>query len=258
MRLDLAFSPLELVAFGDLGRYTVVVIDVLRATTTIAHALANGAQAIVPVESIERARALADELPERPLLAGERHGLKIPGFDLGNSPREMTPTAVQGRLLVLATTNGTTTLHRVKPAKRVLTASFANLASVARTLIDDARDVLIACAAREGEASLEDTICAGYLIERVENGLDRELQLGDAAIVAHAASVPFERVLDMLWRSHHGRFLVQQGLEADLSACAALDTLAVVPELVGERLVRQDDLVGATAPERAEEELPGE
>lgn len=247
MRIDLAFSPLELAAFGDLSDRTVVVIDVLRATTTLAAARASGATGVVPAASAEEARAMARRLSaERPLLTGESQGLKLPGFDLGNSPREMTPAAVGGRLLVMATTNGTRTLSLVKGAGRVVTASFTNLGAVVASLLRQPGDVLVACAGREGTGALEDTVCGGYLIERLENGLDVEMQLGDAALIAQAASEPYDRVLDMLWRAEHGRFLVRQGLEADLPACAAMDTLAILPELEGERLVVGEELAGSS------------
>lgn len=247
MRIDLAFSPLELASFGDLSGRTVIVIDVLRATTTIAAALASGAKGIVPAASAEAAQALAKALAaETPLLTGESQGLKHPGFDLGNSPREMTPEAVSGRLLVMATTNGTRTLDLVKGGARVVTAAFTNLSAVAGTLLREPQDLLVACAGHEGKASLEDTVCAGTLIERLENGLDIELQLGDAALLAQAASEPYDRILDMLWRSEHGRFLVRQGMEADLPACAAMDTRAILPERVGDRLVVGEELAGSS------------
>ncbi len=247
MRIDFAFSPLELAAFGDLSHRTVVVIDVLRATTTIAQALASGATGICPVSDADEARALARALQaEAPLLTGEALGHKLPGFDLGNSPREMTPDAVSGRLLIMATTNGTRTLALAKGAKRVVTAAFTNLGAVVGTFLRDPQDLLVACAGREGMAALEDTVCGGYLIERIENGLDLDLQMGDAALLAQAASEPYDRVLDMLWRSEHGRFLVKQGLEADLPACAAMDSLAILPQLEAGRLVIGEELAGSS------------
>lgn len=259
MRIDLAFSPLELAAFGDLSRRTVVVIDVLRATSTIAAALASGARGVVPAASADQARSVAQSLAsERPLLTGESQGLKIPGFDLGNSPREMTPDRVSGRLLVMATTNGTRTLALVQGAARVVTAAFTNLGAVVGTLLREPQDVLVACAGREGTGALEDTVCGGYLVERLENGLDVELQLGDAALLAQAASEPYDRVLDMLWRSEHGRFLVHQGLEADLPACAAMDTLAILPQLLGDRLIIGEELAGASPTTLPWGVVPGE
>lgn len=259
MRIDLAFSPLELAAFGDLADRTVVVIDVLRATTTIAAALANGASGVVPVATADEARDLARTLSaHRPLLTGEARGLKMPGFDLGNSPREMTADAVSGRLLVMATTNGTRTLALAKGARRVVTASFTNLGAVVASFLRDPQNLLVACAGREGTAALEDTVCGGYLIERIENGLDIDLQLGDAALLAQAASEPYDRVLDMLWRSEHGRFLVKQGLEADLPACASMDSLAILPELAGDRLVIGEELAGSSPVTLPRGTVPGE
>lgn len=259
MRIDLAFSPLELAAFGDLSGRTVVVIDVLRATTTIAAALASGARGVVPVASAGHAQALAQVLAaEQPLLTGESQSLKIPGFDLGNSPREMTPEAVSGRLIIMATTNGTRTLAQATGARRVVTAAFTNLGAVVASFLRDPQDLLVACSGKEGAACLEDTVCAGYLIERLENGLDIDLQLGDAALLAQAASEPYDRVLDMLWRSEHGRYLVQQGLEADLPACAAMDTRAILPELAGDRLVIGEELAGSSPTLLPWGQVPGE
>src|SRR5215468_5888030 len=149
---------------GELAGGVAVVIDVLRATTTIIHALAAGCEAVRPCLEVDEAKHLADGMRAgRVILGGERGGRPLPGFDLGNSPREYTPQVCRGTTLVLTTTNGTRALVRAAEADRVLVAGFVNYSAVCEQLRQDARPVHIVCAGTEGAITLEDTLLAGAL-----------------------------------------------------------------------------------------------
>src|SRR5262245_46561711 len=156
----------QLVPEGRLAGAVAVVLDVLRATTTIVHALAAGCVAVRPCAEVEEARDLAGSMRAgRVLLGGERGGVPLPGFDLGNSPGEYTAKVCRGRTLVLTTTNGTRALVRAAEADRCLVAGFVNFSAVCEQLRQDARPVHIVCAGIVGEVSLEDTLLAGAFVE---------------------------------------------------------------------------------------------
>src|SRR4051794_10191588 len=156
----------DLLPAEQLSGAVAVVIDVLRATTTMVHALAAGCDAVRPCLGVEEARCLADGLPAgKVLLGGERAGRPLPGFDLGNSPREYTPAACRGTTVVLTTTNGTRALLRAAPAQRTLVAAFVNYSAVCEQLRPEARPVHIVCAGDAGAVALEDTLLAGALVD---------------------------------------------------------------------------------------------
>jgi 2-phosphosulfolactate phosphatase len=187
MRIDVAFTPAGLSRMEVAGR-TVFVIDVLRATTTMCAALANGARACVPVGSIDDAMRLAQTLERREiLLAGERGSVRIEGFDLGNSPLEMTAQAVHGKTVIMTTTNGTEALLATGLAAGVYIAAGVNLsAAVARAkeVLAEADDLLVLCAGREGEFGLDDAYAAGRLILGALDGHRPRQGVNDAALVS--------------------------------------------------------------------------
>src|SRR5437764_10007581 len=164
MKIDVFFPPLGLAA-EDLGGRGVVVIDVLRATTTVVTALANGAKAVIPAATSEEAVRLASNLEkDGVLLAGERKSLKIEGFALGNSPREMTPATVAGKTIVLATTNGTPALVAAQGGEPVLVGAPVNFKAVAeraRGLLVQRGTLVIVCGGRDKQFALEDAYAAG-------------------------------------------------------------------------------------------------
>jgi 2-phosphosulfolactate phosphatase len=216
---------------GALKDTTVVVIDVLRATTTIVHALAAGCAAVRPCAEVEEARKLADGMRAgRVILAGERGGKKIPGFDHGNSPLEFTPNACRDRTLVLTTTNGTRALLRAAEAERALVAGFVNYSAVCEQLLADARPLHMLCAGSDGEPSLEDTLLAGAFIETLCDHY--ELQLNDSARLAWDC---FENqglvLLSALELGRGGRTLKELGDDADIAAAGEVDLFTIVPEL---------------------------
>ncbi len=231
MEIEVLLTPGEHRTAPLAGRLAVVV-DVLRASTTIVEALAAGARDVVPVAEVAEALALAGP---GVVVGGERGGLKCEGFDLGNSPREYTPAAVRGRRVVLCTTNGTRAIAAAVRggAAEVLVAGFTNLKHAVGVAAAAGRDVTILCAGREGGFSLEDATCAGGLVAGLAYRCGDVARKSDAAF---AAETLFRAHRDDLIRlftvSGHGRHLVDLGLGDDLPVCARLNSRAVVPHLV--------------------------
>jgi 2-phosphosulfolactate phosphatase len=240
MKIDVYYTPLGLTA-GDLTGRAVVVIDVLRATSTIVTALAAGAKAIVPAASSEEAVRLTANLEKNGIvLAGERRLLKVEGFALGNSPREMTRDAVAGKTLFLATTNGTPALLAAQGGDPVLVAAALNFSAVAeraRTLFSERGDLVIICAGRDKQFALEDAYTAGRLIKAVKKGVPpKKLTLNDAAQVSLDLAGQQGGWLDALGASDAARYLDEAGLGDDVKFCASPDRLSIVPVYADRRI----------------------
>ena len=217
--------------------HTSIVIDVLRATSTVVAALAAGAEAIYPVVSVEDAIKLATSLGRKDaLLAGERRGHPIEGFDLGNSPADFTPESVGGKRVVMSTTNGTAALVAASVSERVLVASFLNLSAVAAA-VGRADQVAVICAGRDGRFSVDDALCAGMLVSRLADRLGVELELDDAGRAGLALASSFTPDAEFLLRTASGRALAEIGLEEDVRWCARTDAFDLVPELT-DRMIR--------------------
>lgn len=230
MTVEVFFTPGE-VAGLDLAGRAVVVVDVLRAGTTIVEALANGARAVIPVATIEDALRLAHNLGrEDALLCGERGGLPIEGFDLGNSPAEFGAERVAGKTLVMTTTNGTAALAGVAGARQVYVGAFANLGAVADAVAGLEGDVAVVCAGRERRFALEDALFAGALLRRVRARRGRGVRAGnDAALVAERLARGLRDPAVVLRRTAAARELEAVGLGSDVAWCAVVDRRAVVP-----------------------------
>lgn len=230
MMVDVCFTPDEVVP-GELQGRVAVVVDVLRATSTIVEALANGARSIYPVASIDAAVRLAQNIGrDQVLLCGERRGLPIDGFDLGNSPREFTAERVAGKSLIMTTTNGTPALLATTAARSTLVASFLNLSAILSALAAEALPVTVVCAGRERRFSLDDAVCAGAVVLGGEREVDAGRDLPDTALAA--ALLARERLDDLpgLFRgTAAGRQLIEAGLGEDLEFCARLDRYEIVP-----------------------------
>ncbi|HEX6590315.1 MAG TPA: 2-phosphosulfolactate phosphatase [Longimicrobiales bacterium] len=235
MKLEVIFTPEEL-AGGDIREHVAIVIDVLRATSVMAQAIASGARAIYPTGDMEEAVRLGQTLDRSELiLCGERRGLRIEGFDLGNSPLEFTPDTVADRTLVMATTNGTPAMVAASTAARVYAASFLNLGAVTRA-VGDAASVTVICAGRERRFALEDAVCAGMLAERIMKGR-RGVEANDGVTAAVALAARFGADLDSMMRdTAAGRQLIEIGQEHDVVYCAGIDQLDVVPRLEDRRI----------------------
>jgi 2-phosphosulfolactate phosphatase len=221
----------ELVPDEGLAGAVAVVIDVLRAGTTIVHALAAGCGCVRPCAGVDEARELAGGMRAgRVLLGGERGGAPLPGFDLGNSPREYAPALCRGTTLVLTTTNGTKALLRAAQAARVLVAAFVNYSAVCEQLRHDGRPVHIVCAGTDGDVSLEDTLLAGALVDYLcEAG---EVCLNDAARLAWDCFENHGKVLlGALELGRGGAVLRRLGYDEDIRTAAQVDLFTLVPEL---------------------------
>ncbi len=229
MKIDVHFEPAA--PLPDLTGSTVVVIDVLRVTSVMVEALVNGAQGVYPAPSTEEAIKLASSLGrEDTLLCGESRGLKIEGFDLGNSPGEFTAEAVAGKRLVMSTTNGTRAFFLVDEAARVLAGSFMNLGAVAAEVMDS-DSLVIVCAGTDGLFSLDDAVCAGALVQRIRTVAEAGVELNDAAMGAVEMALTFHVNRHFLAATSTGQRLIEIGLPEDLDACAEIDRHAVVPEM---------------------------
>jgi 2-phosphosulfolactate phosphatase len=221
---------------GCMAGSVAVVIDVLRATTTIIHALAAGCRAVYPCPDLEAARQLARQIGAgQAILGGERGGRPLPDFDLGNSPREYTAATCVGKALVLSTTNGTAALVRAAEAERVLVAGFVNLNAVREQLVRETRPVHIVCAGTDGAITLEDTLLAGALAGSL--AMKGNVRINDSA---RLATICFEQgrnaILDVLELSAGGANLRALGYDEDIRIAAQIDTFTLVPE------VRRDPL----------------
>ena len=227
MKVDVRFTVPELDS-GELNGATAVVVDVVRATTTLTAALAQGAGAVFPAESAEEAIRLLQSLGrEDTLLCGERKGVRPEGYDLGNSPSEYTADVVKGKRLIMATTNGTRALRAVEDADRVVAAAFVNLGAVAKAIAGDER-VLVVCAGRSDQFALEDAACAGALLLRLQDeGVVLEPGDGARSAMTLAGAQPLDRAF--LASTRAGRLLADVELADDLEWCARLDALPVVP-----------------------------
>lgn len=230
MRVEVAFTASERSSPATDSR-TAVVLDVLRATSTIVEALVNGARRVIPVATVEDAVTRKNELGrDHALLCGERGGQRINGFDLGNSPLEFTPEAVADQTLVMSTTNGTPALLAAAGAGVCLIAALLNVEAVARRVVERGEDVLIVCAGREGRFAIEDAVCAGVLVQRIRAVGKIPLRLDDAGRAAITlAGRSHGDVATILQRSAAGRALRRIGHGEDIAFCSQVDRHDVVP-----------------------------
>ena len=246
MKIDVHFEPAA--SLADRTGSTVVVIDVLRATSSIVEALANGAQGVFPVPSTEEAIRLASSLGrEDTILCGEARGLIIEGFDLGNSPREFSAERVAGKRLVMSTTNGTRAFFLVEDAVRVLACSFMNLSAVAAEVME-AASIVVVCAGKEGQFSLDDAVCAGALVQRIRTAAGTDVELNDAAMGAVEMALTFRVNAHFLASTSTGQHLIETGFREDLDICAEIDRHSVVPEM-DDRVIQLPSLdAGSSGP----------
>ena len=239
MNLEVLFTPADFGALKqrDLSQAVCVVFDILRATTSMTNALANGAKAIVPVSEISQALEVKKRQPEV-LLAGEREGLRIRAaqtgsidFDLGNSPREFAADKVSGKTIVMTTTNGTRALNACVGAKKIFIASFLNLQALAKE-IETSDNLLLVCAGTFEQAAYEDTLAAGALADmvwkRFEKGniadstqMARQIYLSAAADLSKA----------ILFSKNARRLLSMPDLRDDVSFCLQRNSVNFVAQM---------------------------
>ena len=223
----------------DVKQTIVVVIDVLRATSTIATALHNGAKEIIPVDSVERCIQLGTQI--ECITAGERDGQVAPGLQYGNSSFEYPESFIKGKILVLTTTNGTKLLHMAlaKGATEIVTGSFLNLSAVCDHLVAMKKNVILGCAAWKDKPNMEDTLFAGAVVSRIKEHFS--INCDASHIAENLYNLAKDDVYEFLKKndaSHYHR-LTNFGLERDLRQCFTIDTANVLPEYSDGKLVLQ-------------------
>lgn len=221
----------------DVNNTVVVVIDVLRATSTIATALYNGAKEVIPVDTVERCIQLGREL--ECITAGERDGQVAPGLQYGNSSFEYPREFIGGRTLVLTTTNGTRLLHMAlaKGATEIVTGAFLNLSAVCDHLVKMEKNVILACAAWKDRVNIEDTLFAGSVVARIRDHFSVNCDSSHIAENLYTMAQPdlyeFMKKNDA---SHYHR-LTNFGLERDIRHCLTPDLANVLPEYLNGKLI---------------------
>lgn len=230
-KLEVCLSP-ALLHLYDIRESLVVVIDIFRATSSMCYGLANGAEAIIPVASVEACHAYQDT---DYLLAAERNGEVVNGFDFGNSPFSYTAEKVAGKTVVLTTTNGTHAINESREAQKVLIGSFLNLTALTNWLKDQPQDILLLCAGWKSKVNLEDSLFAGAVAHQLQN---ENYKFDDSAILAADLYELAKGDLDtFLKKTSHSERLKQLKIEADIAFCLQVDIIDAIPVLDGDRLV---------------------
>ena len=240
----------KLVDPDEMAGGIVVIIDVLRASTTIVHALEAGAKEVIPCLEVDEARSVAEQLPDGDVvLGGEREGLPIDGFQLSNSPDEYSATEVGGKTVVFTTSNGTRAILHARQADRVLIGGFVNVTAVFEEVVQQ-EHIHLMCAGSNGQMGRDDILLAGMLVERLQRSGGLLYEQNAQAITAretwlHSFALPRalgaeplepERLAAQLRKSVGGRRLVALGMEEDILAAARIDRFKSVPELDPEKL----------------------
>lgn len=233
-KLEVCFSP-ALLHLYDTTDAVVVIIDVFRATSTIATALDNGAESVIPVATVEECIELGNNTPNS-ITAGERNGQVVEGLQYGNSPSEYHRDFITGKTLVLTTTNGTRLLHMVEHAHAIITGSFLNLQAVCDFLIKHNKNVLLGCAGWKDRFNLEDALFAGAVASNIAEYFECNCDSARAAKTLYNG-LGDKKPIEYLRDSAHYLRLSAYGLESDMEYCATLDIHPIVPILKGDKLV---------------------
>lgn len=229
--LDVCFSP-ELIHLYELKGRVVVVVDILRATSSMVTGLAHGLEKIIPVSTLDDCKKYAGQ---GYLTAAERDGKKAEGFDLGNSPFSYMAEAVRGRTLAMTTTNGTHAIRLSAAADKVVAGAFLNVSSIAAYLQHQQKDVLVVCAGWKGKFNLEDTLFAGALAYKLGDTFTSE---NDATLAArHLYEIAKDNLEDYLSQASHVQRLQNLHILKDISFCLQHDVYDVVPVMEGDCLV---------------------
>ena len=229
MKINLLFSYLN---YDELyfSSKTIVVIDVLRASSTIVTALNNGAREIIPVASVEFAVKISGGLfTGQTIIGGERNTKKVEGFTFGNSPLEYTEDKVSGKSIIFYTTNGSRAVVKAKFSENLFVASYLNLSAVAKHLAELGKDVEILCSGRGNAISLEDIICGGKLITEVQK-FKEDISISDSSKAGISLNKSFgKNIKKMLKETEHGQILLENGFEEDIEYCGKLNMLDAIP-----------------------------
>lgn len=229
--VKVCLSPALLPVYG-LDDTTAVVIDIFRASSSMCYGLANGAQAIIPVAELTECLAYKEK---GYLLAAERDGRVVDGFDFGNSPFSYTPEKVAGKTIVLTTTNGTRAIERCKNAKKVVIGSFLNISALTQWLKKQDGHVLLVCAGWKDHMCLEDTVFAGSVVDRLDAG---GVELDDAALAARDLYRNGRNDLRaFLAKASHSKRMKHLHIEADIAFCLQEDLITAIPVMKKGKLV---------------------
>ena len=225
--LTTVLSP-KLLDIYDVENSIVVIIDVFRATSTIAVAMYNGATAIIPVDNVEKCIAIGNATPNS-ITAGERDGKIIEGLQYGNSPMDYPRSFIEGKTLVLTTTNGTKLLQMAlnKGAGDIITGSFPNLSAVCDYLVKQNRNVYLGCSAWKDRFNLEDTLFAGAVIERVKEHFT--IHCDSSLMAEQMYQLHKNDMFSFIRKTTHWHRLAKYGLEKDMEFCVTIDGANVLP-----------------------------
>lgn len=223
--IDVCLSP-DLMHLYSVAGKSVVVVDILRATSSMVTAFAHGVDSIYPVANLDECRQMKNR---GYLIAGEREGEKVPDFDLGNSPFEYRAEYLKGKQIALTTTNGTQAIAKSSGAAEIIIGAFLNLSAVANHLISRNNDVLVVCAGWKGKVNLEDTVFAGALVEKLKDNFSLAC---DAPLLAqHLYHSAKDDLVKFLSESSHVRRLNKLNIHDDMKFCLEVDLFTVVPVL---------------------------
>lgn len=218
-KIETCFSP-SLLHLYDIRQSIVVIIDVFRATSTIAAALHNGAREIIPIDSVDKCIELGHAIPHS-ITAGERDGKVAPGLQYGNSPLEYAPDFIAGKTLLLTTTNGTRLLHMCSEANEIITGSFLNLGAVCSYLRSQNKNVLLACASWKDRYNLEDSLFAGAVYDAI--GGQFEMNCDSTRAAARLYCLAKDDLYGFIQDSSHFLRLAKFGLQYDMEYCCKVD-----------------------------------
>ncbi|MEG0772480.1 2-phosphosulfolactate phosphatase family protein [Clostridium sp.] len=227
MKVDVIISASDIKRKKLQGK-VVVVIDVLRATSVIITALSNGCKEVIPAREIDEALDIVGNEREKYILGGERSALKIEGFDFSNSPLDYTKENVDGRTLVMTTSNGTRAIKNSEDAEHIFIAAMINAKAVAEKLVELNKDVVFVNAGTQGEFSIDDFITSGYIIE-VLKGLTN-VELTDISTTSNYIYKNNQDILSFVKFATHYNRIKELGLEEDLKYCLTKDIVDIVPE----------------------------
>lgn len=225
MNIDVIFSAREVIE-EKVKDKIVVVIDVLRATSVMVTAFENGVREIRAFESIDETIKNHRDSKEDKIICGERKGIKVEGFDYGNSPLEYDEK-VRGKVMYMTTSNGTKAIARSKSAEELFIGAYLNLETVVESLCEKTKDIVLVCAGTDGEYSLDDALCAGMIVERVRDKID--IKITDAAISVLKLAENSNGIHETLTGSKHYSYLKKIGFIEDLNYCLTLNNSRKVP-----------------------------
>ena len=236
MKLDIIISADD-ISEGKIEGKVVVVIDMFRATSVIVTALNNGCKEVIPYLTIEETLEYAKKLKrEDYILGGERNAVKIKDFDLSNSPLEYTEDVVKDKAVLMTTTNGTRTLTKSICAKKILIAAMINAEAIAKNLIEINDDVVIINAGTNGNFSMDDYICGGYIINEMLKH-DKDVQLTDIAKTANIIYENHKDILSYVKEATHYSFMKSLELDKDIEYCIRKSIIDVVPEYLDGKII---------------------